>query len=200
MALDDNSKIYHSQTGEKISYQQLVRLGQFVLKPSVDQYGDITSYLYLADAKPGLTKIRNADDRVEVGSPCLPFVMRDVDKNSVSLSDLQGKVVLLHFELSTSLPFFDTIGFARYENLLATFNDNEVFSISIFPDKPKSITARASNDLHDALIPFGQNFFDRYQITTFPTTILLDMEGHLVGYYEGPFLDELKSAISTLLN
>lgn len=198
----DLTKIYHKKTGEKIKKNEFKKLikskKKYILEKVIDENGNIEKYLYDPDNKAKLQK-RDISKRVRSGESFPNFNFETVDGENINLKHLNGQIVILRFEL-----FADNFRFKKEEivdldNQINQLEDNgEKISPIIIFISPKNEVLKGF-DIKDSnfnLVSDGMNFHERYLITVYPSTVILDKEGKLINYFS--FSDEivLKDIIS----
>ena len=143
-----------------------------------------------------LTSTAFADDfmarkQVKVGESVADFTLQNMADKPVKLSDLKGKVVMLHF-WSAKCPFV-----VRYEDRLraitADYKDKGVVIYAIDSNvtetKGQILKEAANRKLNYAiLLDPDQKVADQFGAITTPHVFILDKEGKLV--YEGAVDDE----------
>ncbi len=128
----------------------------------------------------------------EMGKPAPPFSLVGLDsKNSVSLSDLKGKVVLVDFWASWCLPC--KILMPKLSELKARLPDLEIITISVDEDRTKALTFLRSLEpdlkaVHDG----DQKVADAYSLEGMPSCFLIDKQGHLRYRYDGYTVKDLE--------
>ena len=128
--------------------------------------------------------------KVKVGYPAPDFTFRDMSHKEVSLSDYQGKVVLLNLWSITCPPCIDEVPYL--ESLYQKMKDNEDFHLLTV------VTNRGETEreVRPFLKKHGLNFhvlidnkkvaWKRYKMTGWPETLLLDRDGIIVEKFLGP--------------
>ena len=99
---------------------------------------------------------------------------------------MKGKIVILRFELYASN--------FRFKKQEVVDLDNQINQIKNSSDKVKAIIIFTTqkneilkgfdiNNSNFELVANGMNFNEKYLITRYPTTIIIDKEGGLVDYF-----------------
>jgi cytochrome c biogenesis protein CcmG, thiol:disulfide interchange protein DsbE len=141
-----------------------------------------------------------------LGADVKDFSLRDLDGELVKLSDYLGKgPVILDFWSTWCKPCVKVL--PKIQEMYDEYSENGLVVLGINQDGPRSLSKVApfSNLLgltFPVLLDKDQEVVRKYQVSGFPTTILLDKEGNVVetirGYRPG---DEarLKEKVAELL-
>ena len=184
----DFSKFFDKKTGLKITekeyHAKVKRNKKFTIEKVINAKGKIEKYLFTGNVKNNITK-RDVTKRAEIGEAFPDFKLRTIDDKKIELANLKGKVVLLRFEL-----FADNFRFKKQEivsldkQIHRLGKDNFeaiIIYISNRQDILKGFDIKNSNF---KLVANGMNFHERYKITRYPTTIIIDSNGNLEGYFK----------------
>jgi peroxiredoxin len=120
------------------------------------------------------------------------FIAKTINKRIIELSRQRGKIVILRFELEANSFRFKKQEIKQIDNLINKINNKN--------EKVKAIIFFASNELdikqgfdlqnsNFEIISNGYNFQEKFSITRFPTTIVIDKNGKLIDYYN--YMDEI---------
>lgn len=168
----------------------------------------LTSAIFIVFAVTILVLWGGRDElrKVKVGYPAPDFTFRDMSHKEVSLSDYQGKVVLLNLWSITCPPCIDEVPYL--EGLYQKLKDNEDFHLLTV------VTNRGETEkeVRPFLQKHGLNFhvlidnkkvaWRRYKLTGWPETFLIGRDGIIVKKFIGPkewdspaFVSEIKKLI-----
>ncbi len=194
----DYSKIFNKQTGKRIKkkdfFKMLEKNPNLPLEEIIGVDGKITKYF--VDFSKKRNKIINNRTKPILKGELFPnFIAKTIDNKELELNQLRGKVVILRFEIAAN-----NFRFKKYE---IQELDDKINQIENKNEKIKAIIIFASSisdikngfDLPKSnfnLIPNGVNFQEKFSITKFPTTIVIDKNGRLVDYYRDPEDIDLK--------
>lgn len=180
-------KLYNVSTGTKVTkkeFEALVRNNpNLAIEPFYDNEGHIVKYLYNPDKTNSLVKKRSGNKEIEIDDYFPELNLKTVDGQSISTKDLKGKMVILRFELEA-----DSFRFKKDEiveidkSINLSQRQSEIQAIIIFEASVEEI--KKGFDLKNSnfkLIPNGFNFHQMLNIKSFPSTIILDKEGRLMG-------------------
>lgn len=143
--------------------------------------------------------ILNDMPKVDSGEPAIDFTLEDLDGNEISLSDFEGKIVLLNF-WATWCGFCD-LEMPDLEKLATVNEDIVVLGVNVGEDKDlvkeyvdqKKIT-------FPVVLDATTDIASDYLVTGLPTSYFVDEDGIIYGRYPGmmtydmmtEFIDEMK--------
>lgn len=184
----DPGKVYNKKSGAKISldeFNKLMRENPKVnLEREYDDSGNVIRYLYDPNNQNG-NNTGASNSTVAEKSAFPNFKVTTIDRLKIELKNLAGKLVILRFE-------FEAVGFrfkkqeiVELDNKINALNNKEgVEAIVFFVCDKKEV--QSGFDLAGSnfkLVANGYNFADKYNIHRFPTTLLIDQNGHLIENY-----------------
>lgn len=138
----------------------------------------------------------------EVGSKAPDISAADINGNTIKLSDLGGKVILIDFWASWCVPCKKSM-----PHLIETYNrlkdsNFTVIAVNLDTDKEKIFEFQKNNELE---IPFAI-IFDKnsklpsiYNVEGMPTTVIIDKQG-TIRYKEVGYDNEIKEKIDKTIN
>jgi peroxiredoxin len=184
----DYSKIYDKKTGEIISKKEFHKLikqnKNYTLEKVIGFDGNIKKYLFTGNLKNNILK-RGVNQRPKKGELFPNFKLKTIHNKTIELTNLKGKIIILRFEL-----FADNFRFKKQEiieldNQINKLGKENFNSIIIFTSSKDEILKgfNISNSTFD-LVSNGMNFNERYKITNYPSTIVIDKFGKLIGYFK----------------
>ena len=191
----DFSKIYNKKTGKKIKKKKYIKLKKnnpnLQLERIIGVNGEIVKYLL--DLSIINNSPRNYRTKPIIKGELFPnFIAKTINKRIIELSRQRGKIVILRFELEANSFRFKKQEIKQIDNLINKINNKN--------EKVKAIIFFASNELdikqgfdlqnsNFEIISNGYNFQEKFSITRFPTTIVIDKNGKLINYYN--YIDEI---------
>jgi cytochrome oxidase Cu insertion factor (SCO1/SenC/PrrC family) len=184
----DITKIFNKETGLKISNKEFEILVQqnpnLFLEREIDKAGNVIRYLYDNNNPNGKNNLSTNSDTSTM-EPFPNFNLTTLSGTKIELSKLNGKIVILRFELSATDFHFKKQEIEELdEQINALENKNAVKAIIIFQCSESDV--RKGFDLENSnfeLVANGQNFMDKYGISRYPYTLLIDQKGNLIAEY-----------------
>src|SRR5436190_2085461 len=119
------------------------------------------------------------------------FIASDVNGDSIVLSSFKGKYVLLNFWASWCKPCRESVPF--YKGIYQKYKDNDFTMIAISGDDDRNAWLNAIEKDDTKLwvnVLSGEKeasnkIHNQYSVSVFPTLILIDPKGIIVGRYTG---------------
>jgi hypothetical protein len=182
---DPSGRIFDKKTGEKISDEQF---SEFIkndprvsLEPVVNKYGNVDKYLL--DTSTRTIKKRESGNQTKPGEQLPEFVFKSIDEVIVNSSELNGKWILLKFEIF--LKMVDSLSLVKLDEEIKSLDkQDDLVVISCFMEGKSEIVKKLNTNVSNIhIIPNARNFHIRYNIVRMPTIILLDPDGNVVRYY-----------------
>lgn len=184
----DIDKVYHKETGHKIpksDFNKIVKDNPGVfLEKQTDDEGNLQRYLY--DPNNQINGGMNLLKSYISDSIAFPnFRVSTIDGEKIELKDLIGKLVILRFESGTlgvqlNMPWIEELD----EKINALNNKESVEAIIIIDsteeEAEKQINLSNSNL---KLVADGLKIKEKYFINQTPTTLLIGINGQLIGVY-----------------
>jgi hypothetical protein len=177
----DFSKIYYKKTGGKIKENEFVKLVKnnpnLQIENIIGIDGEIEKYLVFFEKKK---------KKIIKGDLFPNFIAKTIENKRIELKNYERKIIILRFELEANTFRFKKEEIKQIDLLINKIEKKE--------EKIKSIIFFASNELdieegfdlqnsNFELIPNSLNFHQKFSITKFPTTIIIDKNGKLVDYF-----------------
>jgi len=172
-------KVYYKQTGGKMPSSEFRRItqGRVYFEREIDEEGNVIRYFYDPN---------NQQNRILSTLPentLLPnFKLTTIDNKRIELKKLNGKLVILRFELEANSFRFNKQQIAALDKKInALSNKNDVEAIIIFSCGEDEV--RKGFDIDNSnfkLVANGENFIIKYDIHTFPSTLLIDQNGKVI--------------------
>ena len=149
---------------------------------------DATNLPQVAD---GETESSFADIQ-EIGAPAYDFTLQDLDGNAVTLSDLQGRPVILNFWATWCSPC--RIEMPEFQAVYENHPDGEIAIVAVNLDEPVDrVTKFFRDDLgltFTALLDEGGVISDQYGVFTYPTTYFINEEGVVTAVHRGSLTEK----------
>ncbi len=195
-------KLYNKKTGEKVSQAEFEKLvsnnPNLPFETVYDNKGKAVKFLYDPDNANAKVINTRAGGKVKVGDYYPELVFRTVDDEVINLKDLKGKMVILRFEMEANTFRFKKHEIAEMDEAInQTQRQSEIEAIIVFaPSKKQVLEGFDLKNSNFKLVPDGHSFHDMLNIRNFPSTVILDKEGHLMKEFS--YSDEID--IVKLLN
>jgi peroxiredoxin len=147
--------------------------------------------------------LKNKENKsLEVGAMAPAWTLSSTNGNSLSLSELKGKVVLIDFSYIGCLPCMQAIG--PMNRLHEKYKDKAVQIVSIYPlDKTDAMKKYVENYGITYPVYIDANTLPaKYRVTGYPGFYLIDKDGKVANVaagYSDSFEQEISSAIDRLL-
>ena len=182
----EGMKIYITETNSSIEVNPNFPVDFFTFVPPD------SAKLVERFAPPG----RNRVDRVQkselIGRPAGNFILKDIDGNTVTLADFEGKVIILDFWATWCGPCVKQM--PEYVTLQENFAGRGATIIGISVDE-KAETVRKFAKQHNLNFPLlmadHKVKHDYGEITAIPTTFVIDKKGTIRYRYVGAPPDKL---------
>jgi len=143
------------------------------------------------------TNLPSAEDP-SVGNPAPDFQLSDLDGKTVSLSDFQGKPVLLNFWASWCRPC--RVEMPHIQQVNEEWADKGLVVLAINTGETPSEVKKFMRDYElslPVLLDTKRVVTEKYEVWSIPTTIFIDKDGIIQAKVIGAFTD--KAAIETKL-
>lgn len=122
----------------------------------------------------------------------------DINGNKISLKNLKGKVIVLNFWFPQCQPC--VMEMPELNALVKKYKNDKVIFISVTFDKKETVQRFLSNkDFNYTHIVDNETILSDYDVSTFPTHILIDQKGEIILRKVGNFIKELDAKIGLLL-
>ncbi len=183
-------KLYNKKTGERVSDKEfqalLIKNPNIQIERVYNNKGNIVKFLYDPD-KTDSSSVMISEKSVKVGAYYPELIFKTIHGAKIKLKDLNGKMVILRFEMEA-----DTFRFKKHEieemdqGIHETERGSEIEAIIIFDaTKQQIIDGFDLKNSNFKLVPNGFNFQRKMNISTFPTTVILDKQGRLIEEFPG---------------
>lgn len=183
-----SGKVYHKITNDKIRDKELNDIIQqhpgIVFEKVINKYGEIEKFLYDPDnILVGRQRDRSEDKQIKIGELFPEFVFRTTNKEVIASKDLTDTWVLIRFELFAGMRNKNQL--LKLDNQIKDLESNQkLVPIICFPDSEKKIRDEIDHDKSIfKLVGDARNFHEKFNIVTLPTTILLDQNLRVFGYF-----------------
>ncbi|WP_170245246.1 peroxiredoxin family protein [Gelidibacter salicanalis] len=180
------SKVYYKGTDTQVPEENFYKLIEenpnLFLERVIDNAGNITRYLYDPNRKGGVTD--TFLDSYHKGD--FPnFKLQTITNETIELSNLKGKLVILRFEMEATTFRFKKHEIQELDDKINALDHKDVVkAILIFNDSESNVKKGFDReDSNFALVADGRNFIEKYAISRFPSTLVIDQNGNLIGTF-----------------
>jgi peroxiredoxin len=126
------------------------------------------------------------------------FTTEDINGNTIKLSDLKGKIVVINFWFSHCQPCVAEM--PELNKLVEKYKSKDIVFISItFDDKEKVEKFLSNTKFNYTPIVGAMTIIQKYNVNSFPSNLIIDKKGEIIYRKIGAFVDELDFKIATLL-
>jgi len=126
-------------------------------------------------------------DIQQIGAPAYDFTLQNLDGKAVTLSELQGRPVILNFWATWCAPC--RIEMPEFQAIYENHPDGEISIIAVNLDEPVDrVTKFFRDDLgltFTALLDDGGVVADQYGVFIYPTTYFINEEGVVTAVHRG---------------
>lgn len=126
---------------------------------------------------------------VRVGNMAPDFTLKDLDGNSVTLSDLKGKVVFLNFWATWCPPCRTEMPSMEMLNEVFSTSDFVMLAINVEKEGEKVVPAFLERNPHSftILLDLEEEVQRSYGVFRFPESFLVDKTGRISKHYIGAY-------------
>jgi len=189
--IDLNSKtVFRDQNGDRVSFDTFIEWTSgrgYKLNPIFDENDKLVEVFVLEPA------IASAADRYAqftktpelIGNPAPDFDVYDLNNNYHSLSNMQGKVVILKFWFAACRPCIDEM--PQLNSLVNKYKNN---SQVVFLGPSLDNAARASSFLtrqafNYNIIPDSKELANLFKVPGYPTHVVINRSGRVEAVFQG---------------
>lgn len=189
--IDDNT-IIKDESGKKIEVSKLMDLmktGEWALEGVKDADGNL-EYVQLRkasnDQKRKMAEMPKETDPTDlIGKKAPKFSVKDINGNMISSQEIEGKVLVLNFWFIACSPCVAEIPelnkvYQKYKD-----NSNVVFASITFDGQEQVKSFLKKRPINYPVIPDARNISNLFNISSFPTNIVIDKEGNYSDYLIG---------------
>ncbi|RFU70407.1 TlpA family protein disulfide reductase [Peribacillus saganii] len=135
---------------------------------------------------------------LKIGAKAPDIQLSDLDGNTVKLSDLKGKKVMLNFWATWCPPCKEEM--PAMQDFYNEMDDNEaILSVNIDPENDVKDFAGKMGITFPIVLDHGGKVYDSYQVISIPTTYFIDSDGIIREKFIGAMTkDEMESKMDNL--
>ena len=197
---DANGMVYPSTI-----WQQLLTSGKYGIKLMPDGKTALISKLSEGETNTRLLKLPKPVESkfFRTGEKIPSFKETDMNGNKYSLKELAGKIVVLNFWFINCPPCRKEI--PDLNEVVESFKDNkDVVFIAVALDEKRDIQDfLKANPFTYSIIDNGRYIAQRYNVTSYPTHVVLDRQGKVAFHTSGLAMNTVlwvKKSIEAALN
>ena len=137
---------------------------------------------------------KSSESDYETGEKALDFIVKDLEGNTIKLSELRGKVVVLNFWFTRCGPCIQEL--PNLNNLTKEFEGKNVEFLAITFNKKDLVEQFLEENSFDYKIAANANdVITMYGIESYPTSIVINKKGEIV-LKESGYRTNIKSVLS----
>lgn len=144
-----------------------------------DVNGKIKSVIFQKRSNHPVLIQKNPEAHFEQGEKALDFLVTDLNGNSIKLSELKGKIVVLNFWFTKCPPCIQEM--PSLNKLVEEFKDKDVKFIAITFNKKDMVESfLQEKKFNYTIAPNSNGVIQSYNVNSFPTSIVINQKGEIV--------------------
>ena len=189
-----------NEAGEALPMSQIALMTNEAYRPRffVNANNDIKAIVFENKSNnPILVEKSLNENAFKVNEKAPDFIGFDMNGNSIKLSELQGKVVVLNFWFIKCAPCVKEI--PELNNLKSQFKNKDVVFLAITFDSKNNVnTFLNTHSFNYTLIASASNVIQINGIRSFPTNVVLDKNG-IVVFQETGYRMNIKETLAAAI-
>jgi peroxiredoxin len=189
-----------NERGDTLPMSQLSLMTNNAYRPRffVNATNDIKAIVFEnKNENPILVEKSLNDSEFIINTKAPDFIAFDMDGNSIKLSELQGKVVVLNFWFIKCGPCVQEM--PELNALKKQFNTKDVVFLAITFDKKENVqTFLETKPFAYTIAPNASDVVQLNRVRSFPTNVVLDKNGMVV-FQETGYRTNIKESLSTII-
>jgi len=189
--IDLNSKtVFRDQNGDIISFDTFIEWTSgrgYELNPIFDENNKLVEVFVLepAIASPEDRYVQFTKTPELIGSPAPDFDMYDMNNNYHSLSNMQGKVIVLKFWFAACRPCVDEM--PQLNSLVNKYkNNSQVVFLGPTLDKTSRVSSFLSRQpFQYNIIPDSKELANLFKVPGYPTHVVINRAGRVEAVFQG---------------
>ena len=180
--------LYNLETGEKISKKEFKLLvkqnGQIQIGSYYNKFGKIERRYY--NPNPIIGEKRNSlNKKLKKGELFPDFILKTINNEKIQLDDLKGKLIIISFGLVRNGVWINKREINEIKTKInGSSKPSEIEWLIFFREsKEKVVKIFDFESSNFKLIPDGTGFINKWNITRFPTMLLIDKEGRFINNF-----------------
>ncbi|WP_281847272.1 peroxiredoxin family protein [Olleya namhaensis] len=192
--------LLYNEKGKLLPMSQVQLMTNSDYKPLfyVDQNKAIKSIVFKRVKAANNVIAKNPEANFTKGEKALDFITTDLDGNTIKLSELKGHVVVLNFWFTKCGPCIKEM--PELNKLKTNFKDKKVKFLAItFNSKDLVEQFLEDSDFNFTIAPNANDVITTYGVQSYPTSIVIDKEGHIVAKETG-YRTNIKTVLTKAIN
>lgn len=189
--IDLNSNtVFRDQNGDRISFNTFIEWTSgrgYKLNPIFDENDKLVEVFVLEPAVQSTTDRYGQFTKTPelIGNPAPDFDVYDLNNNYHSLSNMQGKVVVLKFWFAACRPCIDEM--PQLNSLVNKYkNNSQVVFLGPSLDKPSRVNSFLSRQAFNYnIIPDSKELANLFKVPGYPTHVVINREGRVEAVFQG---------------
>jgi thiol-disulfide isomerase/thioredoxin len=159
-----------------------------------DANGEIKSIIFQKKSNHPVLIQKNPEAEYTEGEKALDFITTDMDGNTIKLSELKGKVVVLNFWFTKCGPCI--VEMPKLNELVKEYNGKDVVFLAVTFNKKGVVDNFLFDTVFDyTIIPDANDVITMYGVQSYPTSIVINKKGEIV-LKEIGYRTNIKSVLS----
>lgn len=143
------------------------------------------------------TSFEDPNANFTAGQIAKDFITMDLDGNEVKLKELKGKTVVINFWFIACKPCVQEI--PDLNKIKAKYTKEDVVFLAVTFDKKAQLQKFLKKNEFNYQIITDMNLIQEYNVSSFPTHLIIDKNGEIVFKKVGAFIEELDEKIGLLV-
>jgi len=196
----------YNHNGKKVEQMEMLSL-MVTGKYAIEFYMDSNREIKLISMREGTKEEVKSNEKELVpnelvGSKAWSFEVKDLEAKAYSLKKLKGKVIVMNHWFVECKPCI--MEMPELNRLVQKYKNNEVVFIGVSRSSKKDIESFLETNRFDySIIPDAKHVSDNFQVSNFPTNIVIDKEGKIAYYNTGlntQTIRHIDETIQSILN
>ena len=206
VSLDGVSIPIYDHKGKKVEQMEMLQL-MVTGKYAIEHYMDSNSEIKLISLREGTEEeIKSNENRLVpnklVGNKAWPFEVKDLEAKTYSLEKLKGKVIVMNHWFVECKPCI--MEMPELNRLAKKYENQEIVFIGVSRNSKKKLESfLETNRFNFSIIPDAKHVSETYQVSNFPTNVVIDKEGKIAYYNTGlnsQTIRHMDETIQSILN
>ena len=206
VSLDGVSIPIYDHNGKKVEQMEMLQL-MVTGKYAIEHYMDSNSEIKLISLREGTEEEIKSNENTLVpnklvGNKAWPFEVKDLEAKTYSLEKLKGKVIVMNHWFVECKPCI--MEMPELNRLAKKYENQEIVFIGVSRNSKKKLESfLETNRFNFSIIPDAKHVSETYQVSNFPTNVVIDKEGKIAYYNTGlnsQTIRHMDETIQSILN